>query len=231
VGDDEDGEFNWTDFYRAQFKEIINSDAIERFKKEYQGSEEEKMAVIESYVMNEGDLDAVYEEVMLSNPLDDDERYRAIIDAEIDAKRVEAYDAYTKETKASKRRRKENAKKEEEEAEEAAKELGVHDQLFGGGDSKKKAKGKSKENDTTALASLIQQRQKQRSEDFFADLEAKYAPKKGTKNAKRRAADEPPEIPEEAFERTEKNRKSKKVRILEEEEEMSSPRKTKRVKR
>jgi DnaJ homolog subfamily C member 9 len=171
-------------------------------------------------------MDAVYEEVMLSNPIDDDDRFRAIIDEEIDAKRVEAYDSYVKETKASKRRRKESAKKEALEAEEAAKELGVAEQLFGNGESKKKGKAKNGESDTTALAALIQQRQKQRGADFLADLEAKYAPKKGTKRGKRPAEDEPPE---EAFQRTAD--RAKKSKIGGAEENIASPRKSKRAKR
>jgi DnaJ family protein C protein 9 len=227
LGDDEDGDFNWSDFYRSQFEEIVTAEAIDKFKKEYQDSEEEKLAVIEAYINSEGDMDAVYEEVMLSNPMDDDERFRAIIDAEIDAKRVEAYDTYVKESKASKRRRKENAKTEALEAEEAAKELGVHEQLFGNRESKKKAKAKSKEPDTSGLAALIQQRQKQRQGDFFADLEAKYAPKKSSKNGKRRAEEEPPE---EAFQRTAERAKKSKLRQAED-DDASSGRKAKRSKR
>jgi DnaJ family protein C protein 9 len=227
LGDDEDSEFNWSDFYRSQFQEIVTTEAIEKFKKEYQGSEEEKLAVIEAYINSEGDMDAVYEEVMLSNPVDDDERFRTIIDTEIEAKRVEAYHTYAKESKASKRRRKENAKKEAVEAEEAAKELGVHDQLFGNGDSKKKGKGKSRESDTSGLAAIIQQRQKQRQGDFFADLEAKYAPKKSGSNGKRRAEDEPPE---EAFQKTGERAKKNKLRQSQEDDD-SGTRKAKRFKR
>jgi DnaJ family protein C protein 9 len=171
-------------------------------------------------------MDAVYEEVMLSNPIDDDDRFRAIINEEIDAKRVEAYDKYVKETKASKRRRKESARKEALEAEETAKELGVADQLFGNGETKKKGKAKDGESDTNALAALIQQRQKQRQEDFYADLEAKYAPKKGGRKGKRPAEDEPPE---EAFQRIAD--RAKKNKLKDAEQDNVSPRKSKRAKR
>ncbi|KAF2400865.1 DnaJ-domain-containing protein [Trichodelitschia bisporula] len=181
--DDEDGEFNWADFFRAQFAEIITPDVIERFKKEYQGSEEEKLAVIEAYVLGEGDMEAVFEGVMLSDPIVDEERFRGIIDAEIEAKRVEAYDAYAKESKKKRAKRVANAKKEAKEAEEMARELGVADKLYGNGTKK----GKKGEPDMDGLAAIIQQRQQERAGNFLADLEAKYAPKKrGTK----RAADE-----------------------------------------
>jgi DnaJ family protein C protein 9 len=216
LDDDEDGEFNWGDFYRSQFEEVITEGAIEKFKKEYQGSEEEKMHVIEAYVTFEGDMDGLFSEVMLSDPLEDEERFRAIIDEEIEEKRVEAYKAYTKESKATKKKRVQTAKKEAKEAEEMAKEMGIADKLFGNG----KSRTKKDKDDTSGLAALIQQRQQSRQTDFFADLEAKYAPK--GKN-KRTADDEPPE---EAFQRTASRRKSKEKPEVE-----ASPRKTKRSKR
>jgi DnaJ family protein C protein 9 len=224
--DDED-DFNWSDFFRSQFADIVSTDAIERFKKEYQGGEEEKLAVIEAYVNGEGDMEAVFEQVMLSNPLDDEERFRKIIDDEIDEKRVEAYDKYVKETKASRKRRATNAKKEAAEALEMARELGVEKKLFGNGTSKKrKANDAEEEPDYSDLAALIQQRQKSRAGNFLADLEAKYAsPKKGGKKSKRAAVEEPPE---EAFQKTAERAKRNSVKAT---EETVRPRKSKRAKR
>jgi DnaJ family protein C protein 9 len=207
--DDED-DFNWSDFFRSQFAEVISADAIEKFKAEYQRSEEEKLDVVGSYVNNEGDMDALFEEVMLSNPIDDEERFRKIIDEEIEAKRVESYAAYVKESKAKRKKRLNEAKKEAQEAMEMAEELGVKDKLFGGGGSNgaAKKKGKKTEEDLGGLTALIQGRQKSRQENFFADLEAKYGPKSkkgsGGKN-KRAARDEPSE---EAFERNRKKDKA-----------------------
>lgn len=231
LDDGEEGEFNWSDFYKAQFKEVITADAIAKFKEEYRGSEEEKLAVIGAYVEYEGDMDRIFEEVMLSEPLEDEERFRVIIDEQIEEKVVEAFDKYVKETKGSKKRRRDNAKKEAKEAEEAARELGVHEELFGnattgGAENKEKAKKggkKKKEDDTSGLAALIRQRQATREGDFFANLEAKYAPKKG----KRRAEEEPPE---EAFQKTAE--RAKKSRTKEPDAlESTSPRKSKRAKR
>ncbi|KAI5802832.1 hypothetical protein FPQ18DRAFT_14091 [Pyronema domesticum] len=72
----------------------------------------------------------VFEHVMVSSILEDEERFRVIIDEAIKAGEVEGYKAYTKETKASKEKRRKAAKAEAKEAEEYAKELGVHDALF-----------------------------------------------------------------------------------------------------
>jgi DnaJ homolog subfamily C member 9 len=215
----EDGEFSWAEFYRSQFQEVVTEEAIERFKKEYQGGEEEKMHVIEAYVSFEGDMNAIFETVMLSNPLDDEERFRAIIDSEITEKRVEAYAGYAKETKASKRKRRDEAKREAQEAEEMAKDMGLHEKLFGNG--KARTKTKAKEEDMGGLAALIHGRQQERQKNFFEDLEKKYAPK-GKK--KRQAEDEPPE---DAFEKNrEKGKKARKSA-----EEVPARRQSKRSKR
>ncbi|RDI81655.1 Urea active transporter [Venturia inaequalis] len=223
--DDED-DFNWSDFFRAQFEDLVSNDKIAAFKAEYQGSEEEKLDVIASYVTNEGDMDAIFEEVMLSNPLEDEDRFRKMIDEEIDEKRVEAYEAYIKETKTKRKKRVAEAKKEAKEAEKMAEELGVKDQLYGNGKAGAK-KGKKGEEDISGLAAIIQQRQKERSGNFLADLEAKHAPKK---RGKRVMEEEPPE---EAFEKTaqraKKNKKTASASVDVEQE--TGERRSKRVKR
>lgn len=154
-------------------------------------------------------MDAIFEEVMLSNPLNDEDRFRKMIDEEIDEKRVEAYEAYIKENKTKRKKRIAEAKKEAKEAEQMAEELGVKDKLYGNGKTGAK-RGKKGEEDISGLAAIIQQRQKERSGNFLADLEAKHAPKK---RGKRVMEDEPPE---EAFEATAKRMKKNK-RVMEDE--------------
>lgn len=95
------------------------------------GSEEERIAVLEAYTSGQGSLDVVFERVMVSSVLDDEERFRGMIQAAIDAGEVEAYKAFTKETAKSKKERRKKAEGEQKEAEEYAKELGVWDVLFG----------------------------------------------------------------------------------------------------
>ncbi|KAI1813463.1 DnaJ domain-containing protein [Poronia punctata] len=193
---DSDG-FSWSDFYREQFRDAISNDAIEKFAAAYKGSDEERDDILVAYEEHEGNMDGIYETVMLSDVLKDDERFRKIIDDAIASKDVPAFKAYTKESKKSKQARIKAAKDEGAEAEEYAKELGVHDKLFGnkGGNKKGKKKG-SPEDD---LAALIQRNQSRRA-DFLDNIAAKYgattsAPKKGKK---RRAEESEPS--EEAFE-------------------------------
>ena len=159
----EDDDFNWTDYFREQTAAMVDGAMIEKIKKEYQGSSEEKEDILGAYEEFEGDMDAVYEQIMCSNVLEDDERFRKIIDEAIKDGRVESHKIYVKETKASKKKRAAKAKAEESEAMELAEELGVKDKLFGNGKASKK-----KGNDDDALKALIQQRQQSRGESFMA---------------------------------------------------------------
>lgn len=199
----EDDDFNWADFFRAQKAEMVDGKAIQRIKEEYQHSQEENADLLAAFEECEGDMDAVYEEVMCSNVLEDDERFRKMIDDAIGNGDVTAWKKYRKESARNKRKRVDKAKKEEVEAREYAEELGVADKLFGEG----KGKGKKKKDDTSDLAALIQQRQKGREDAFFDNLEAKYGggAKRSGKVQKRTSLDEPPE---EAFAR---NRKKARV--------------------
>ncbi|KGQ04816.1 DnaJ subfamily C member 9 [Beauveria bassiana D1-5] len=189
---DSDG-FNWSEFYREQFKDAISTDAIEKFASKYKGSDEEKDDVLVAYEQCAGDMDALFEHVILSSVVEDEERFRAIIDQAIKDEDVPAFKAYTKEPKLKPAARLKRARSEAAEAEDYAKELGVHDQIFGS----KKGKKNDKAGSEDALAALIQQRQQNRSESFFDHLEAKYAtPSKGKKGKKRAVEEEPSE---EAF--------------------------------
>ncbi|ERF68395.1 hypothetical protein EPUS_03713 [Endocarpon pusillum Z07020] len=196
--DIDDDDFNWTDFFRAQKAEMVDGEAIQRIKGEYQHSEQERTDLIAAFEQCQGDMDAVYEEIMCSNVLEDDERFRQIIDDAIDKNEATAWKKYKKETVSQRQKRVKRARKEETEAREYAEELGVADKLFG----KKKTTGKKKD-DISDLAALIQQRQKGREDAFLDSLEVRYGERKPTKGRKRPPVTEPPE---EAFE---KNRKKK----------------------
>ncbi|TQN69732.1 DnaJ-like protein subfamily C member 9 [Colletotrichum shisoi] len=188
--------FNWSDFYREQFRDAISADAIAKFAKKYKGSDEEKDDVLLAYTEHKGDMDKIYDTVMLSNVLEDDERFRTIIDDAITSKDVPTFKRYTKESKLSKAARVKAAKGEAQEAEEYAKELGVHDKLFGGGKATKGRK-KAKEGGEDDLAALIKSNQQKRA-GFLDDLAAKYGATSQPKKGKRRAVEEE-EPSEEAF--------------------------------
>lgn len=164
---------------------MVDTGAIEKIKKEYQGSEEERNDLLAAFETCKGDMDRVYESVMLSNVLDDDERFRGIIDKAIADGEVKKWKKYTEEPEEKKKQRLKRAQAEAEEAEELAKELDV----------KGKKRKRAAKPDLNDLAALIQKRQGTRAASFLDQLEAKYATGKG----KKRAAGVRDEPPEEAF--------------------------------
>lgn len=220
----ENDDFNWTDFFRAQWADTVTSTTIGSFRDKYQGSDEERRDVLSSYTQAQGKLNTVFSQVMLSNPLHDEDRFRGYIDHAIKEGAVEAYDAYTKETQKQRDQRQTRAKRDGKEAEEYAKKLGKFDSIFGDGAGKSDKKG-SKKDESPDIAELIQQRQKSRANTFLDDLEAKYAaPKKGTarnQNGKKRKVEEPPE---ELFQRNrQKKQEAGKAKFDDEDEEEIDP--------
>ncbi|KAL2150778.1 hypothetical protein VTH82DRAFT_7341 [Thermothelomyces myriococcoides] len=189
--------FSWSDFYREQYRDAVSEEAIKKFAAQYKGSEEEKDDILAAYEEFEGDMDGVYESVMLSNVLEDDKRFRKIIDAAIEAGTVPRFDAYVKESKKSRQARVKAAKKEAQEADELAKELGVYDKLRSGGSSGNKKNNKDSE---AALAALIQRNQASRASALDKLAEKYGAVPKAGKGKKRGAKDlEEPDISEEQF--------------------------------
>ena len=129
---------------------------------------------------------------MASSVLDDEDRFISIIDTAIKAKEVKTYPQWKKDVKDSKGRekRRQAAKGEAAEAEELAKELGVHDKIFGSGDDagKKGGKGKKKAGkvnedgvDEDALKELIQSRHSKNNtmNSLIEKLESKYGAAEG----------------------------------------------------
>lgn len=202
---DADG-FNWSDYYREQYRDAVSTEAIAKFANQYKGSDEEKDDVLIAYEASQGDMDGIYESVMLSDVVADDERFRRIIDEAIDAGDVPALKAYTNESKRKRQSRMEAAKAEAGEAEDYARELGVHEKLFGDKAgttaSTKKAKGKGRGKgdapDEDGLAALIQRNPQSRA-GFLDGLAEKYGATTGkSKKSGKRTLDQG-EPSEEAF--------------------------------
>ncbi|KLJ10850.1 hypothetical protein EMPG_13798 [Blastomyces silverae] len=183
---DEDDDFNWVDFFREQFSAVISGEAIDKIKREYQGSEQERTDLLTAYERFKGDLDRVYEE---------------------------DWPKYSRETEKKRAQRLAKARREAEEAEELVEELGIGEKLNG---RKGKAKKKGKQDSMGDLAALIHQRQKSRAATFLDGMEAKYASASGSKatagkgNGRKRKAGERDdnEPPEEAFLATAKRKVS-----------------------
>lgn len=183
------------DFYREQFSASVDVNALETLKREYQGSDEEVRDVLAAFEKCQGDMDGVYETVMLCNVLDDDARFREIIDRAIADGRADNFTSYANESDRTRQQRVKAAKKEAQEAEKLAEEVEDKKKKGKGGAAATKKKNKGKADnplDDNSLVAIIQQRQANRAGGFFDALEEKYAPKsKGSSSKKRQAVSEP----------------------------------------
>jgi DnaJ family protein C protein 9 len=204
---EDDDDFNWLRFYREQFENVVNEEAINKVANEYKGGAEERRDLIKAYKKVKGNLNKIYGHVMLSDILVDDDRFRQILDEEIENGTIEALPAYEEETDETRQKAKEGEKKRREDFDkrEAQKQ-----EKTSATNSKAKASSKSKGkksggDDMAGLAALIQQRQKARSGDFFDSLQAKYAPK--SRGSKRSMPMEEPS--EDMFEANRKKQKTK----------------------
>lgn len=221
---DDDQDFDWLSFYREQFEDLVNQQNIKKISDDYKGSTEERNDLVKAYTRGKGDLNFIYENVLLSDILEDDERFRQILDEEIEEGNIESLPAYSKETDATREKAKTIERKRREKFDKKNGKDAV---------DKAKAKQKAKKSggagDISDLAALIQQRQKARSGNFFSSLEAKYAPPSKARGKKRGTPMDEDEPSEEAFQaaraRLDKakngGRATKKKKIESEDEEES----------
>ena len=160
----------------------MTSDKLDKFKRDYSGSEEELADLKKGYLEHEGDMNLVLESVMLANAVDDEERLRSVIDGWIADGSVPAFKAYTKEKAKDKKKRRDLASREAAEADELRREIESQRRPAAG--------------DPTDLASMILARREQRG-SFFDQFEAKYAQKARKKVAKGKASPSELEEPSE----------------------------------
>ena len=220
------GEADWNAYFKELWKGEVNEKTLDDFVKSYKGkqwhkrsvivahhphpyprtgSDEEREAILSTYTEHEGSLGELFEHVMCGSVLEDEERFIEIVNAAIKAKEVSSYPQWKKDVKDTKARnkRKADAKGEAAEAEELAKELGVHDKLYGTGSSKDgeesgkrgkrgAAKGKGKNVnedgvDEDALKALIQSRNAQKNTmgNLIERMEAKYAAQEAASSSKK----------------------------------------------
>ena len=144
---------------------------LERFETEYRESAEEKEDLKKAYMEAEGDMDQILDTVMCAK-VEDEARFRVILDQMIKDKEVEKFAAYKKDKKKEEKRKR-AAEAEAEEAEELARELGV-----GNGNGA----GNGGEDGLRAMILARQANRGAQAESFLDGLAAKYAkPKKGKK--------------------------------------------------
>jgi len=162
-----DDNVEWINYWRNLYPKVTLAD-IEKFKKKYQASSDEKEDLLAAYTQHKGDMNKIMECVPCSG-VEDEERFRVIIKDAIKEKTIKSYKLFSKsDNKENRAKRKQAAKDEAAEAEEHAKSLGLN-VPGGAGD----------------LAALIQRRNKDRGESMLDALAAKYAQPEKKKRKKK----------------------------------------------
>ncbi|KAK9314438.1 hypothetical protein V1522DRAFT_407624 [Lipomyces starkeyi] len=179
--------FGWKEYFDEMYNKAVTKEMIEEDKKQYRESGEEREDILRFYTESKGDLDVVFENVVHSSVLEDESRFRSIIDDAIRKREVKSYKKYTGESAATKSARRRAAKKEEQEAEELATELGIAKKVMNGGED--------------VLGELIRKRSAARMNNFLDDLEKKYSSSGSAKKSKKTSGGMPSE---EEFRATQK---------------------------
>lgn len=125
--------FDWANFYRSQFKEVVTTAHIEEFRKKYQGSDEERADVLKAYVEGEGGVEYLFERIMCSEEERDLERFRVLVGEAVKEGEVARFERFwaDEEGVQGKKKKQRKRKGEEEEAKAMARKMGVYEVLFG----------------------------------------------------------------------------------------------------
>ncbi|KAK9464613.1 DnaJ domain-containing protein [Lipomyces arxii] len=186
-------DFSWKDYFDSMYIKAITKDMIEQDKKDYRDCGSERDDVLRFYTQSKGDMGFIFENVIHSDIIEDEERFRHMIKGAIESGEVKAYRKFTLETAASKSSRKTKAMKEAAEAEDLANKLNLNEKFISSSES--------------SLAILIRNRNASRMDNMISNLDAKYG---AGANGKKRSV--PPPTSEE-FEATQgkliKKRKEK----------------------
>ena len=97
-------ERDWDAYWRLLFHKITVEDIAE-FENEYKGSEEERNDLKAAYLDYEGDMDVIMENV-LCGTIEDDDRFREIIEDLISKENLPKFPAFVNEGKKKKKARK-----------------------------------------------------------------------------------------------------------------------------
>ena len=99
---------DWESYWRILFKKVTKQD-IEKFEKEFKGTEKESEELMKYYLEYEGDMEQILTSVLCSTEEDVD-RFRVIIQTAIDCGELPAFDAFINEDSKKKKKRKAKVK-------------------------------------------------------------------------------------------------------------------------
>ena len=154
---------NFMAFWRSVFPKFTKKD-IDAFENKYKYSSEEKEDIKKYYLEFEGNMDKIFEWLMLAQ-ISEENRYREVIQQMIDSEEVPPFKAFTHEPKKKRDARKRKYEREAKEAEEIENQGGLED--------------------LTAAILMGKEKRYRDQNNFLASLEAKYAKKPTKKVAKK----------------------------------------------
>lgn len=146
---------DWDDYFRTMFKKVTKND-IDSFFNGYKESKEEREDLIRIYEKCNGDMEDIMIEMISDDMVDNEARFKEIIQDAIDKKETKKLDLFVNESKKKAAKRKAHYEKEAKEAEELKKKIGVDDSQ-------------------DSLRSMILSRRKDASSNFLDNLAAKYS--------------------------------------------------------
>eukprot|EP00730_Choanoeca_flexa_P014092 TRINITY_DN6031_c0_g2_i1.p1 TRINITY_DN6031_c0_g2~~TRINITY_DN6031_c0_g2_i1.p1 ORF type:complete len:288 (+),score=92.25 TRINITY_DN6031_c0_g2_i1:122-985(+) len=157
VDDDDDAnlndDLNWESYWRNLYPKLTEHD-LDEFAETYRHSAEEEEDLKQAYLKNKGNMDAVFDSVPLSNPIEDEDRFRKTIQDWIAGNEVKLFKAFRDETDEKREKRRRTAEREAKEA-------------------KKMQKANRKNSNGGDLYAMIAKRNARRS-NGFEDFAAKY---------------------------------------------------------
>jgi DnaJ family protein C protein 9 len=183
--DFEDRTKDWDEYFRTMFKKINTKD-IEDFYEKYKDSEEERSDLIKYYEEFEGDFDLILENMFSSNSIEDEPRFRNILNSLIDKGEIKSYELFVKESKKKAKKRANIYEKEAIEAEKLRKEMNVDE-------------------NQDCLKSMILARRQAANESFLDNLAKKYSNDKSNRQDKKSSKTKNEEIYSDSDESTESN--------------------------
>jgi len=106
---------DWQQYWRTMFK-VVTVEDIKNFDAKYKESEEEQRDLEQAYCEHSGDMDKILSCVILSS-VEDEERFRVILDAGIEEGRLPEFEAYKPCVKKTNKRKRAAAKEAKEASE------------------------------------------------------------------------------------------------------------------
>ena len=98
-----DQERDWDYYWRVMFPKITTAD-IKNFEKKYKGSKDELSDLKENYLKFEGDMEKLLENIICGS-MEDEERFREVLQGCIDSGELPEYDAFVNEDRKKKKAR------------------------------------------------------------------------------------------------------------------------------